>query len=95
MDLSRNQRRKLVYLAYCVCAAEVKHCQIEQSDLRRRYPDTNYDLTITVTTPAQAKHLSQCLKDAFERRGYLIYANRVTGPVLNICGFYKAEGAPS
>ena len=88
MAISRNQRRKLIHLAFCVCAKEVKHCKIEQNSLRWRYPDTNYGLTVTTTTKEQATRLSQCVAEAFARWGYTIYTNRVTGPVLELGGFY-------
>jgi len=92
--LSRNQRRKLVYLAFSVCAKEVKHCKIEQDRLVRRYPDTNYGLTVETTTPAQAEHLSKSLDDAFKRRGFIIYDNKTDGSTLRVSGFYQNENQP-
>lgn len=91
MTISRNQRRKLIHLAFSVCAKEVPHCQIEQDSLRRRYPDTNYGLRVTTTTPDQANRLSKCLDDAFNRRGFIIYTNRVEGSELEVSGFYRDE----
>jgi len=93
MTLSRNKRRKLIHLAFSVCAKEVQHCQIEQDSLRRLYPDTNYGLRVLTTTPDQALHLSKCLDDAFKRRGFIIYTNRVEGAELEVSGFYQ-DGTP-
>ncbi len=76
-SMSRRLRRKLLYLAYCVCAKEAPHCRIKPNSLRFRYPDTNYSPDIYVATRQQALDLQTTLQEAFERRGYTFYGTNI------------------
>lgn len=96
--ISRNKRRKLIYLAYCVCAVEYPECSIEQDILKRRYPDTNYGLYVSGKVNQLIK-LKSKLKEAFGKRGYDIYSLRIVSFMgtdekkLEVSGFYPCTPA--
>lgn len=60
--------RRCINLIYRIAAASEPNCQIEQSSLRHIYPDTNYDVVITLETLPKMERLVGIMQEALTRR---------------------------
>lgn len=92
-NTSRNRKRSLTNLAYKIVAKEMPEAIIERDPLRRKYPDINYGLIIEVLDLEKSKMLEKTLKEAFNRRNYILYYCKTTKDLdgilrLRISGFY-------
>ena len=70
--MTRSQRRKVYYRVYCLLAP--LDVYIQRSPLRRRYPDTNSNLTITGPDIDKVATALWCLCDiplTFRRDRYM------------------------